>query len=53
MPVKVISIGKGRYRVSTPNQVHAKSTSLKNAKKQEKILNAVEHTAWKPTKNKK
>ncbi len=43
MPVKITPIGKGKYRVSTPNGVHAKSTTLENAKKQEKILNMVEH----------
>ena len=54
MPVKITSLGGGRYRVSTPNQVHAKSTSLKNAKAQERILNAIEHNPkWKPTGKKR
>jgi len=48
MPVTIKKTGK-KYQVSTPNEVHAKGTSLKNAKKQERLLNAVEH-GWKPTK---
>lgn len=47
MPVHIKKV-KGGYQVSTPNQVHAKKTSLKNAKSQERLLNAVEH-GWKPT----
>lgn len=42
MPVKIKSIGRGRYMVSTPNGVHAKSTTYANAKKQEKIINAAD-----------
>lgn len=48
MPVKISKV-KGGYQVKTPNQVHAKKTSLTNAKAQERILNAVEHTDWRPT----
>lgn len=51
MPVKIRKV-KGGYQVSTPNQVHAKKTSMKNAKSQERLLNAVEH-GWKPTGKKK
>lgn len=47
MPVK-ISKTDGKYKVSTPNAVHAKGTSLQKAKAQERLLNAVEH-GWKPT----
>lgn len=43
MPVKIRKLKSGKYRVSTPNAVHAKSTSLKNAKAQETILNMKEH----------
>ena len=43
MPVTITKVGEGRYRVSTPNQVHAKSTSLANAKAQERIINMAEH----------
>ena len=51
MPVRITKIKSG-YRVSTPGGVKAKHTSLANAKKQERILNAVEH-GWKPTGKKK
>jgi len=42
MPV-TIRKKKGCYEVSTPNGVHAKCTSLKNAKAQERLLNAIDH----------
>lgn len=42
MPVTITKV-KGGYQVRTPNMVHAKHTSLANAKKQERILNAAEH----------
>jgi len=37
------------YRVSTPGGVKAKKTSLKNAMAQRRLLNAVEHSDWRPT----
>jgi len=43
MPVKITKVGPNSYRVSTPNMVHAKHTTLANAKKQKKIINMVEH----------
>jgi len=53
MPVKITkisSIGGGRYRVSTPSQVHAKSTTKAKAEAQARLLRAVEHNPkWKPT----
>lgn len=49
MPVTVSKVSGG-YQVRTPNRVHAKRASLKNAKSQERLLNAVEH-GWKPTRN--
>ncbi len=52
MPVKIKKVGKGKYQVSTPNGTKARGTSLKNAKAQERLLNAVEHTSWRPTKKK-
>jgi len=48
MPVSIKHIPGDGYQVSTPNQVHAKHTSLENAKKQKRLLNAVEH-GFKPT----
>jgi hypothetical protein len=52
MPVKITKIKGDGYEVRTPNKVHAKHTSLKNAKAQERLLNAVDH-GWKPTGKKK
>jgi hypothetical protein len=46
MPVSITK--KDGYEVRTPNQVHAKGTTLEKAKAQERLLNAVEH-GWKPT----
>lgn len=51
MPVKIRKVGK-KYRVSTPNAVHSKGTTLRKAKSQERLLNAVEH-GWVPTKVKR
>ncbi len=48
MPVTVRKV-KGGYRVSTPNTVHAKKTTKEKAKAQERLLNAVEHSNWRPT----
>jgi hypothetical protein len=48
MPVKIQSVGKGKYRVSTPHGTKAKHTTLAKAKRQQRLLNAVDH-GWKPT----
>ena len=50
MPVKIKKVNG--YRVSTPGGVKAKHTTKSKAKKQERLLNAVEHS-WKPTGKKK
>lgn len=47
MPVTVRKKKSGKYTVRTPNQVHAKDTTLENALLQKKLLNALEH-GWKP-----
>ncbi len=49
MPVKTRKLPSGKFRVSTPNMVHAKATSKKNADAQKRLLLAVEH-GWKPTR---
>jgi len=41
MPVTITKV-KGGFRVKTPRMIHAKRTSLANAKKQERILNMAE-----------
>ena len=52
MPVKITKLkGKG-VKVTTPHGVKAKKTTMKKAKKQKRLLQAVEH-GWKPTKRKK
>ena len=52
MPVKITKLkGKG-VKVTTPHGVKAKKTTTKKAKKQKRLLQAIEH-GWKPTKRKK
>lgn len=54
MPVKIEKVGPGKFKVSTPNGVKAKNTTLKNAKAQERLLNAVDHNpAFVPNVTKK
>jgi hypothetical protein len=48
MPVKITDVGGG-YRVSTPGGVKAKKTTKRKAKKQKRLLNAIEH-GWRPTR---
>ena len=47
MPVSIQKTD-GKYRVSTPNQVHAKHTTRKKAERQARLLNAIDH-GWHPT----
>jgi hypothetical protein len=49
MPVKIKDIPGPGVRVSTPGGVKSKRTSMAKAKKQRRLLNAVDH-GWKPTK---
>jgi len=51
MPVTISKKpGKGgKFTVRTPGGMKSKGTSLKNAKAQERLLNAVEHSNWRPT----
>jgi hypothetical protein len=41
MPVTITKV-KGGYQVRTPHMIHAKHTSLANAKKQAAIINAAD-----------
>lgn len=41
MPVRITKVNG--FRVSTPSGVKAKHTTLKKAKKQKRLLNAIEH----------
>jgi len=51
MPAKVIPTSAGRYKVVTPNAVHAKGTTLKKARSQQRLLNALDH-GWTTAKRK-
>ena len=48
MPVKIVKHGTS-YTVSTPSGIKAKHTTLAKAKAQERLLNAVENSDWRPT----
>lgn len=48
MPAKLKKV-KGGYQVTTPKAVHAKRTTLKKAKAQQRLLNALDH-GWTPTR---
>lgn len=52
MPVKLRKLKGGKARVSTPSGVKAKATTMEKAKSQERLLNAVEHSDWRPTRDK-
>lgn len=43
MPVKLRKLKSGKVRVSTPNGVKSKGSTPANAKRQKRLLNAVEH----------
>lgn len=44
MPVKITKNPDGTYRVSTPNGVHSKRTTLKKALAQKRIIEEAEAT---------
>jgi len=50
MPVKIEKLSRGGVRVSTPGGVKAKHTSFQKAMAQKRLLNAVEHSDWRPAK---
>jgi len=52
MPVKIRKLKGGRVRVSTPGGVKSKSTTLRKARRQKRLLNAIEH-GFVPRKSKK
>jgi hypothetical protein len=49
MPVKLQKLKGGKVRVSTPNGVKSKGSTPANAERQKHLLNAVEHSDWRPT----
>lgn len=52
MPVRVRKTKKGRYRVSTPHGVKAKGTTKGKARRQARLLRAIDH-GWKPSRGKR
>lgn len=50
MPGRMTRLSSGMYQVSTPNMVHAKSTTKEKAESQVRLLNAIDH-GFKPTHN--
>lgn len=48
MPVKVRRKGKC-YMVNTPNSTKARCTTRRKAKAQQRLLNAIEKSDWRPT----
>ena len=53
MPVHLTKLKNGKYKVTTPNGTHAKGTTKAKAKAQERLLNAIDHTSWRPTHKKR
>ncbi len=47
MPVRITKTKGGKVRVSTPGGTKSKGTTMKKAKAQQRILNAIEH-GYKP-----
>lgn len=47
MPVKVSRTKGGKYQVRTPGGVKAKGTTKAKAKRQQRLLNAIDH-GYKP-----
>ena len=43
MPVKLKKLKGGKVKVSTPGGTKAKSTTMAKAKKQQRLLNAIDH----------
>ncbi len=52
MPVKFTKLKSGKVRVKTPGGVKAKSTTMAKAKKQARLLRAIDH-GFKPRAKKK
>jgi len=49
MPVTIHKKKGNGYTVRTPGGVKAKGTTKAKAKRQERLLNAIEHSDWRPT----
>jgi hypothetical protein len=55
MPYQIEKLPSGKFRVvnTETGEIHAKSTTKKNAQAQINLLRGVEHGDWKPTGKKK
>jgi len=51
LPLKKTYGGRRRYKVSTPGEVKGRKMTLRNAKRQARLLNAIDH-GWRPDKKK-
>ena len=49
MPAKITKQLNGKWMVRTPNRIHGRDMTKTNAEKQRNLLNAIEHSDWKPT----
>jgi hypothetical protein len=52
MPVRVTRTRAGRYRVTTPGRVHARATTRGKARRQARLLRAIDH-GWRPTRGRR
>ena len=52
MPWTTRKVGRGKYRVSSPSGVKAKRTTKAKAKRQVRLLRAIEH-GWEPKKGRR
>jgi hypothetical protein len=50
MPVTKRRLPRGKVQVSTPGGIKAKGATPEKAASQERLLNAIEHSNWRPTK---
>ena len=53
MPATIIRGLDGKYSVRTPNRIHGKGMTKRNAEKQRNLLNAIHYSNWEPTQGKK
>lgn len=53
MPATIIRQMDGKWMVRTPNRIHARGTTKRNAEKQRNLLNAIHYSDWEPTQGKK
>lgn len=52
MPVKIIKLKSGKFRVRTPGGIKAKATTKRKAEAQARLLRGIEH-GFKPTGRKR